>query len=116
MNACAMGGTFIKRLIGLPRETVREDSSGYIWIRRPNSSTWVKLNEPYISTRARELDTGHRDQHWKVPTGEYFLVGDNRSMSCDSRTWDSVPARNVIGPVTKILRDRATLKPAGVPG
>ena len=36
-------------------------------------------------------------------------MGDNRSESCDSRVWGGVPARNVIGPVTKILRGGATL-------
>jgi signal peptidase I len=47
------GTTFVKRLIGLPGEMVREDEQGFIWIERPGSTTWRKLAEPYISGAAR---------------------------------------------------------------
>jgi signal peptidase I len=96
---CGEGGTFVKRIIGLPGETVKEDRNGFIWIRGPNNSVFHKLKEPYISTRARLLDTSHLGQQWKVPPGEYFMMGDNRSESCDSRQWGSVPRSDLIGTV-----------------
>jgi signal peptidase I len=34
-----------------------------------------------------------------VPQGQYFVMGDNRSQSCDSRVWGSVPRDNIIGNV-----------------
>jgi len=98
-NACGEGGTFVKRVIGLPGDTVREDNKGFIWIRGPNRSVFQKLNEPYITSTARELDTGHRGQIWHVPDGNYFMMGDNRGSSCDSRQWGPVPRHDLIGTV-----------------
>jgi signal peptidase I len=93
------GTTFVKRLIGLPGETVREDGRGLIWIRRPGRSTWTKLAEPYLTRSARLGDRTHFDRSWRVPEGEYFMLGDNRASSCDSRTWGAVPRSSLIGPV-----------------
>ena len=96
-SKCGEGGTFVKRVIGLPGETLREDDQGFIWIRRPGSIKFVKLKEPYISAQARLSDNAHFSHSWKVPPGDYFMMGDNRSESCDSRTWGAVPRDKLIG-------------------
>jgi len=95
---CGEGGIFVKRIVGLPGETLSEDTHGFI------SVDGKRLNEPYVSARARTLDTSYRDRQWKVAAGDYFAIGDNRSESCDSRAWGGVPRGNVIGPVVKIVR------------
>jgi signal peptidase I len=102
---CGEGGTFVKRVIGLGGETVHEDKHGFIDI------DGKLLTEPYISAASRRADTQHFGATWHVPRGDYFAMGDNRAESCDSRTWGGVPARNVIGPVIKILRGGATVQP-----
>jgi len=90
---CGEGGTFVKRIIGLPGETVQEriiNGAGYVYI------DGRKLDEPYIQHDRR--DTGPA-KTYKVPKDSYFMMGDNRAQSCDSRQWGSVPRKNLIGKV-----------------
>jgi len=87
-NRCGASGTFVKRLIGLPGETVRE-RDGTVFI------DGKKLNEPYVKPGRRDNESGT----WPVPTGHYFFMGDNRAQSCDSRRWGSVPRKDLIGKV-----------------
>jgi signal peptidase I len=94
---CGEGGTFVKRVIGLPDETVKEDNQGFIWIRGPDAKSFAKLKEPYLSSRVRLADSTHFGQIWHVKPGQYFMMGDNRPQSCDSRTWGSVPRNKLIG-------------------
>jgi signal peptidase I len=86
--ACNASGTFVKRLIGLPGETVNE-RNGVLYI------DGKRLNEPYIQRARRD----HRSGTWKVPAGHYFFMGDNRIQSCDSRAWGSVARSALIGEV-----------------
>jgi signal peptidase I len=96
---CGEGGTFVKRVIGLPGDIVREDDNGFIWIKSPGAKEFVKLKEPYLSASRRLADSQHFGQKWTVPKGEYFMMGDNRPESCDSRVWGSVPRNKLIGTV-----------------
>lgn len=96
---CGEGGTFVKRLIGLPGDTVHEDKHGYVWVRDPGAKTFFKLKEPYLTTQARLSDVSHFDKTWHVPKGDYFFMGDNRGASCDSRDWGPVPRKDLIGEV-----------------
>ena len=96
---CGEGGTFVKRVIGLPGDTVHEDDHGFIYIESPGAKQFVKLKEPYISAQDRLADSAHFARTWKVPQSEYFVIGDNRSASCDSRVWGAMPRTNMIGPV-----------------
>ena len=90
---CGAGGTFVKRLIGLPGDVLELRSEGglsYVYINGK------KLDEPYIGKNRRD---SRGPETFNVPQGQYFMMGDNRSQSCDSREWGTVPRKNLIGKV-----------------
>ncbi len=89
---CGAGGTFVKRLIGLPGETWSE-RNGYVYI------DGKRLNEPYVKPERRDVRTV---APIKIPPHHYFFMGDNRASSCDSREWGTVPRENLIGKVFAI--------------
>jgi signal peptidase I len=86
---CSEGGTFVKRIVGLPGEVVSE-RGGTVYI------DGRELKEPYVDQSRRDTIT----KTWpRVPANGYFMMGDNRAASCDSRMWGPVPRKNLIGPV-----------------
>jgi signal peptidase I len=93
LRVCGAGGVFVKRVIDGPGDTVREDAGGFLWVNGK------KLDETYVQTFRRRQDVEFRDHTWRVPQDEWFMVGDNRGESCDSRKWGPVASDAVIGRV-----------------
>ena len=86
---CKEGGTFVKRIVGLPGEIVSE-RNGIVFV------DGRRLVEPYVDLSRRDRMT----KTWpRVPAHAYFVMGDNRAASCDSRDWGTVPRGSLIGPV-----------------
>ena len=86
---CDEGGTFLKRVIGLPGEQVSE-KDGYFYVNGK------RLDESYLPLDYRDSVT----HTWKrLGRKQYFVMGDNRIASCDSRTWGPVARSAFIGPV-----------------
>jgi signal peptidase I len=90
-SRCGAGGTFVKRLIGLPGDTW-EEKDGYVYINGK------RLDEPYVEAERRKQD-GRTLPLKKIPGDQFFMMGDNRGSSCDSREWGTVPRANLIGKV-----------------
>ena len=86
---CGTGGVYVKRLIGLPGE-LWEERGGYVFI------DGKRLDEPYIHADRRDART---IAPTRIPHGRYFMMGDNRISSCDSRRWGTVPRTSLIGNV-----------------
>jgi len=90
--SCGESGslTFIKRVIGLPGETVSE-RNGIVFV------DGRRLSERYVPASERD----HRTSTWtKLEPDQYFMLGDNRSASCDSRDWGPVSRTSFIGPAS----------------
>jgi len=83
---------FIKRIIGLPGETVLIDGTSVTIKNKSNPQGFV-LDEPYISKNNAKEDFGT----FELKSDEYFVMGDNRRQSFDSRTWGVLPRKLMIG-------------------
>ncbi len=84
----------LKRIIGLPGDSV-EIHNAHVYING------TVLNEPYIHVVMKQETLGP----FVVPANHYFVMGDNRNDSFDSRYWQNpyVPRTNIIGRVDAIL-------------
>jgi signal peptidase I len=81
---------YIKRLIGMPGDTV-EIREGEVWV------SGSKLSEPYV---ASTMNVSHRSRPLVVvPQHSYYVLGDNRDNSNDSRAWGLVPEELLIAKV-----------------
>lgn len=87
----ASGDEYIKRVIGLPGETV-EFVGDVLYI------DGEEMDEPYLDEFKAELPEGEQltgDFSYAVPEGQYFVMGDNRRNSNDSRFFGSIPADTI---------------------
>lgn len=90
---------FIKRVIGLPEETVIIQH-GKVTIKNKTHPQGIILNESYIDSE------NFRDENSSITLGkgEYFVMGDNRNGSSDSRAWGTVSKNLIIGrPFMRLL-------------
>jgi signal peptidase I len=88
---------FIKRVVGLPGETV-DIKGNDVTITNQENPTGFKLDQPYVQ------NIGNNDNHTVLKDDEYFVLGDNRPASSDSRYWGPVPRKLMIGkPLVRLL-------------
>lgn len=103
LNSPDQKGLIIKRVIALPNENIVVERDEV----RINGQ---KLKEDYLSFSTREeiTDTGKfkmsgGDRQFRIPDGYYFVMGDNRSCSKDSRSFGAISRQSIIGKAMMII-------------
>lgn len=89
------GETLIKRIIGLPGDTVTVSETG-VTVANADNPKGFKLDEPYLSPN--DLG-GISGMTITLAPDHYFVMGDNRKVSYDSRSWGTLPGENIVGRV-----------------
>ncbi len=105
---------FVKRIIGVPGDTVKIEN-GRVYIKGPNETSFTEINESFLSQENYQktyINQRQRKNVYEVPEGFYFVLGDNRNHSNDSRSWlepitqnafPFVPEANITGKVLVVL-------------
>ena len=86
------GTYFIKRVIALPGDTINV-SDGTVKVTASGASEATVLSEPYLGDRV----STNGDTDLVLRDGEYFVMGDNRSYSYDSRSWGALDSEQIVG-------------------
>jgi signal peptidase I len=82
--------TFIKRVVGLPGDSIKIINGHVIRNGKPEPDHYINPCDPALEQCTFRTPI-------VVPPGEYFMMGDNRGSSDDSRFWGPVPAKWIIG-------------------
>lgn len=101
--------SFIKRVIALPGETI-EVRDGRVFIYNNENPSGVLLDEPYLRSTTTPNDTRKT-----LGKNEYFVMGDNRHNSSDSRVWGAVGRHLIVGKVWVVIYPFADFHSIGTP-
>ena len=87
----------VKRVIGLPGETISSVGSTVMINGKPLQEPWLPALTGSCAEAAENITTT------KIPPDHYFMMGDCRGNSLDSRAWGTLPASYVVGKVEVIV-------------
>jgi signal peptidase I len=89
----------VKRVIGLPGDVVSL-SGGYVYIDGKRlTESWLPTSEQGITVAGPPGNSSNLAQPYRIPANDYFVMGDNRTDSCDSRYWGPITRSLIVGKV-----------------
>jgi signal peptidase I len=89
----------VKRVIGLPGNVISL-SGGHVYVDgKQLDESWLPQSEQGVTTAGPPGTTYSLVKPFKVPANDYFVMGDNRTDSCDSRYWGPIPKSLIVGKV-----------------
>jgi signal peptidase I len=87
---------YIKRIIGLPGETI-EIKNGEVYVTKNNELTKIEESIYLSMEDIKNWSINNNFNSLELKENEYFVMGDNRNYSSDSRRWGVLPKENIIG-------------------
>jgi signal peptidase I len=94
----AQGGDLVKRVIGLPGQTIYS-SGNSIYI---NGRLLAEPYLPHHDPLGPPIPDASKQHPYRVPPGDFYMMGDNRAISCDSRYWGPIKGSSIIGKVVLV--------------
>lgn len=92
---------FVKRVVGLPGDTIRLEN-GYLYVKEAGQEEEVRYEEPYINDEYR-IGILNNFSAYTVPEGKYFVMGDHRNNSNDSRSVGPIERNMIVGHVRQVV-------------
>jgi signal peptidase I len=92
------GGDLVKRVIALPGQTIYS-SGNSIYI---NGRLLAEPYLPHDDPLGPPVPHASSQHPYRVPPGEFYVLGDNRAISCDSRYWGPIKGPSIIGKVVLV--------------
>ena len=89
----------VKRIIALPGQTIYSAGNTLYVNGRPLAEPYL----PRIDPLGPPIPDASRLHPFRVPAGDFYMLGDNRQISCDSRFWGPIKGSSIVGRVVLLL-------------
>ena len=98
LDHCGGKGDLVKRVIALPGQTIYSSGDSIYVNGRPLAEPYL----PHYDPLGPPIPNATSQHPYRVPPGEFYMMGDNRAISCDSRYWGPITGSSIVGKVVLV--------------